>query len=453
MQAEIVICGAGIAGISAAYHLSVKNGIDNIFLLDERPPLSLTSDKSTECYRNWWPDPSMIALMNHSIDLMEEIALQTRNVIHMNRRGYLYVTSNLDPISSLLVELKAISENGGGEIRYFAGDGKSTTYRPALVEGFEDQPSGADLITDKGIINKYFPYLTDQTQAVLHVRRAGWLSAHQLGTYLLDQSRLHGVNLLYARLESLHFQNGKIKAVQLSDGTIIETSHFINAAGPMFDQVGKMAGLNIPVFHELHQKSSFRDPLGIIPRNAPLLISMDPLILPWTDEERSYLLEESEANEFLLMELPSGAHLRPEGGPGSQIVLLLWDYQTKVIKPVFPPHLEELHAEVTLRGLTQLVPGLAAYIERRGRMVLDGGYYTRTIENRPLIGPTSVRGYYLMGAFSGYGIMSACAAGDLLARYLCERDLPGYASTFLLSRYDDPKYMGMIKTWRDQGQL
>src|SRR5256886_11256899 len=37
-----------------------------------RSPLSLTSDKSTECYRNWWPGPGddMVALMNRSIDLL-----------------------------------------------------------------------------------------------------------------------------------------------------------------------------------------------------------------------------------------------------------------------------------------------------------------------------------------------------------------------------------------------
>ena len=56
-SAEVVICGAGLAGISAAYYLTVKQGISDVVLIDERPPLTLTSDKSTECYRNWWPGP------------------------------------------------------------------------------------------------------------------------------------------------------------------------------------------------------------------------------------------------------------------------------------------------------------------------------------------------------------------------------------------------------------
>ena len=65
--AEIVICGAGIAGVAAAYHLAVRRGVSDIVLVDERPPLSLTSDKSAECYRNWWPGRArQVAAMNRN---------------------------------------------------------------------------------------------------------------------------------------------------------------------------------------------------------------------------------------------------------------------------------------------------------------------------------------------------------------------------------------------------
>jgi len=53
--ADVVICGAGIAGISAAYHLAVRRGVREVVIVDDQPPLSVTSDKSTECYRNWCP--------------------------------------------------------------------------------------------------------------------------------------------------------------------------------------------------------------------------------------------------------------------------------------------------------------------------------------------------------------------------------------------------------------
>ena len=84
--AEVVICGCGITGVAAAYFLS-RAGITDIAIVDERPPLSLTSDRSTECYRNWWPDATMLALMNRSIDLMEALTDERGNVCRMHRRG------------------------------------------------------------------------------------------------------------------------------------------------------------------------------------------------------------------------------------------------------------------------------------------------------------------------------------------------------------------------------
>ena len=92
---KTVICGAGIAGIATAYHLAVRHGMQDILLVDDLPALSLTSDKSTECYRNWWPGPgdAMVALINRSIDLMEDYASQSGNIFHINRRGYLYMTA------------------------------------------------------------------------------------------------------------------------------------------------------------------------------------------------------------------------------------------------------------------------------------------------------------------------------------------------------------------------
>ena len=65
---DAVVCGAGIAGIASAYALA-NAGLQRVLIVDPGAPLSLTSDKSTECYRNWWPGPgdAMVSLMNRSI--------------------------------------------------------------------------------------------------------------------------------------------------------------------------------------------------------------------------------------------------------------------------------------------------------------------------------------------------------------------------------------------------
>src|SRR4051812_43718406 len=94
-SAKIVICGAGIAGIAAAYSLTRDHGARDVVIVDEGAPLSLTSDKSTEAYRNWWPGPdtAMTAFMNRSLDGIEAIAHATGNRINLNRRGYVYATA------------------------------------------------------------------------------------------------------------------------------------------------------------------------------------------------------------------------------------------------------------------------------------------------------------------------------------------------------------------------
>lgn len=453
-SAEIVICGAGIAGISAAYHLAVRHGLKNVVLVDERAPLSLTSDKSTECYRNWWPGPgdAMVALMNRSIDIMEVLARQSGNVFHLNRRGYLYLTADQARRESMIREASEPAGLGAGELRMHIGQPGETPYQPSPMEGFEDQPTGADLILDPDIIHEHFPCLSEHVVAALHVRRAGWFSAQQLGMYLLNQARAHGVRLVNAHVTQVRQVNGRVDSVILDSGEVLSTRYFVNAAGPCLKEVGNLLGLDLPVYCELHLKVAFKDVLKVVPRHAPLLIWTDPQRLSWSPDEAA-LLSEDEGTRFLLEEMPSGVHTRPEGGADSDIILMLWEYQLHEIEPVWPPPLDEQYPEIALRGLATMIPGLKAYFNKSPRPVLDGGYYTKTRENRPLIGPLPVEGAYLIGALSGYGLMASCAAGELLASHLTGSALPPYAPSFALDRYQDPGYQRMLRDWGDSGQL
>ena len=447
--ADVVICGAGIAGVAAAHYLS-KAGIKNVLLLDERPPLSFTSDRSTECYRNWWPDAEMLALMNHSIDLMEVLADESGNVFRMNRRGYLYVTANESSIVNLEAASRRTSDLGAGPLRVHSSS--SLYYRPSPAEDFHNQPTGADLLIGNELIHEYFPYITDCAVAALHVRRAGWLSAQQLGMYLLETARRRGVRFESAQVTDVDVMKGCVKGVRLSSGESVDSPIFINAAGPYLKDVGKLLGIDLPVHTELHLKAAVKDTLGVVGREAPLLIWTDPQSLPWVDEEREALSEDDETR-WLTDPFPAGVHTRPEGAGESQTILMLWEYQTKVMEPIWPPQMDEQYPEVALRGLSAMLPRMKEYFVRMPRPQLDGGYYTKTSENRPLVGPMSVAGAFVIGAVSGYGIMSACGVGDLLATHVTGGKLPSYAPAFELSRYENPEYMQQLENWGENGQL
>jgi glycine/D-amino acid oxidase-like deaminating enzyme len=109
--------------------------------------------------------------------------------------------------------------------------------------------------------------------------------------------------------------------------------------------------------------------------------------------------------------------------------------------------------EIVLRGMTTLSPGLAAYLQKLPKTYVDGGYYTKTRENRPLIGPLPVEGAYLFAALSGFGLMASCAGGELLAAHVTGGPLPSYAPAFQLDRYDDPDYCRRLDDWGSTGQL
>src|SRR5439155_1074717 len=212
--AEIVICGAGIAGIATAYHLAVRRGVQGIVLVDERPPLSLTSDKSAECYRNWWPGPGhdMVQLMNRSIDLLEELARESGNLFRMNRRGYLFATA-------------------------------------------------------------------DPAQVPLFVERA-------------HEAAMRGIGP--ARIYTTGGRVGDVQVSARGGSVTIATRRLVNAAGPYVGRVGRLLGLEIPVFCERHAKVAFNDVLGAVPRSAAVTIWTDPIRLPWSDEERAELAASEE---------------------------------------------------------------------------------------------------------------------------------------------------------------
>ncbi len=445
-KANVVICGAGIAGVSAAYHLA-RAGFKDILLVDPLSPLSLTSNMSTEGYRNWWPDPQLLALMNRSIDLLEQLAEESGNMFRMNRRGYLYVTGSPAKTEAFAERAARIANQGAGQLRTHSHTDAS--YSPNADLG---DASGADLLLDPALLHRHFGCLTDQALAALHVRRAGWLSAQQLGMYLLERARELGVRLESARVERVDQAGGRVKAAVLSSGERVECGMFVNAAGPFLKDVGRLLGVDLPVQTELHLKISFNDHLDIIPRNAPLMIWDDEQLLPWDDEERTALRSDPES--LWLTELfPPGVHARAEGSNANQTVLMLWDYAAKPMEPTFPPPLDELYPELVLRGLSSMLPGLRRYFGRAPRPYIDGGYYVKTPENRLLVGPLPVQGAYVIGALSGYGIMSCCAAGELLAAHVSGSALPDYASAFLFSRYSDPEYLKSLSLLDNSGQL
>jgi sarcosine oxidase subunit beta len=422
-----------------------------VVVVDEREPVTLTSARGTQGFRNWFPGPddAIVKLMNRSIDRLEEIASETGDLFRLTRRGYLFLTADRAQVERMRAEGEMLSGYGAGKLRVHERGG---SYLPGDA-GRDGAPSdGADLLLDPEAIRRHWPAVTPDAIAALHVRRAGWFDAIALARWYVERAAAAGVEIVRARVTGVEQQGGRVTGVTLDDGTTIATGRVILCAGPGMPDALRMLGVEIPLFHELHGKLTMRDTERALPRETPMLIWTDPPELAWTADERAAIARDGEHE--VLGPLPGGIHVRPLDEGARDLIYLIWTYHTEPCAPVEPPTFPRWYGESLVRGIARALPAFARYAGRAHEGVVDGGYYCKTPDNRPIVGPLGLEGAFVLGAISGYGIMSSHACAELLGAHVTGDALPAYAVAVSPARHEDPAYAARLARWDARsGQL
>jgi D-arginine dehydrogenase len=414
--------------------------------------MALTSAASGENYRNWWPHQVMTEFTDRSISLMEAIARDTGNRIHMTRRGYALATRRDRP-EDLIDALHAGYGTDSGAIRVHDNAG-ATGYAPPAAS-WEQAPDGVDVLLDRALIRRTFPSFAADVATVIHIRRAGDISGQQLGQYMLERVRDAGGRLVAGRVVGIERGTRFVLAIERAEGTTLplHADMIVNAAGPYLGAVAAMLGETLPVRTVLQQKIAFPDRRGAIPRTMPFAIDLDQQSIDWTEEERAALAAEPEL-AFLAAPMPGGIHCRPDGGESGRWIKLGWAYNATPSAPVAAPDFDPHFPEIVLRGASRLNPSLKAYYGNLPRERIHyGGYYTMTAENWPLVGRMKTDGAFVIGALSGFGTMAACAAGELCAQSIAGVSLPAYAEKLGLARYRDLALLATLRVAADKGVL
>ncbi len=443
---EIAIVGGGIVGIACAYYLSQKYKKHNILLIDCRDPMSYTTAQSGDNYRDWWPSQTMTAFTSHSIALMQDIARQTNNEIHLKQRGYLLCTRRRH-IDDLLTTLNANYDSASEQVRLYQND---RAYHDPFDADWQDSVTGVDILANPALIQQYFPWLSTEIQHAIHIRQAGDFSSQQMGQWMLAKLKQTGLQRLKGQL--INVQQNKDYQLEIETEEGVQTIHadiFINAAGPFLGEVAQMLGQNLPINNVFQQKIAFQDKLGAVSREQAFSIDIDNTQLDWTTEERK-ALEDDDELRWLSKPIDGGIHCRPEGQ--GNWIKLGWAYNRATSIPkqqqelIQDKRFDHAFPEIVLRGAARLNPNLAPYIDSLPTgLVHYGGYYTLTDENWPLIGPLDHSGAFVAGALSGFGCMSACATGELCADWVNGGKLPEYAQALSLARYEDTKLMAELE--------
>ena len=449
---EILVIGAGMAGLATAYYLAVEHKRSRVLIVDEGQPMALTSAQSGENYRNWWPHPTMAAFTDHSTDLMEDIARRTDNRIHMTRRGYLLVTRDEEPDELLRQLDTGYGASSASLIRQH--EGSSQTYSPPLSADWQTAPDGVDVLRGRDFIRRYYPAFDNQIATALHIRRAGDISGQQLGQYMLETMRPLGAQFQQARVVDIA-RTDRFLVDVVADGERqgIKADIIVNAAGPFASHISAMHGEKLPMHNVLQQKIAFVDRDRAVDRKMPFAIDLDGQTLAWSPEEREALAAAPELAR-LLAPMPGSIHCRPDGGDHGQWIKLGWAFNSEPSEPTREPELNPYFPEIVLRAASRLQPALRQYLGALPRdRIHYGGFYPMTKENWPLIGPARTPGVFLTAALSGYGTMSACAAGDLCARAVVGAASPSFASVLSLARYENKVLMDELNSAESRGLL
>jgi 4-methylaminobutanoate oxidase (formaldehyde-forming) len=204
-------------------------------------------------------------------------------------------------------------------------------------------------------------------------------------------ARERGVQFFtHTRVQSVTLKEGRIHEVMTDRGTI-RTEVVVNAAGQWAGEIGRMVGLNLPVTPMAHLYLITK-PIAGVRHDFPTM--RDPDLLVYFREEVGGLItggyERQPAPWFL------------DGIPA--------DFNNKLLKPDwerFTPLMENAIRRVPALEAAEII----TLLNGPEGFSPDGEY---------LLGPTSVKGFWVAAAFCAHGLAGAGGIGKAIAEWIID---------------------------------
>jgi sarcosine oxidase subunit beta len=367
-QCDAVVIGGGIVGTATAFWLS-RAGLD-VVLVEMRDGLStLTTPASAECFRAQFTEPAMAALAIPSIEMFEHfdevIGIADYN-ISIKQQGYLFLTDNPETVDDL-------KENIAQQHKLGVTDSQ-------FLEGEE--------------ILKRFPFVSSSVLAATFRQRDGWLSCHETTQGFAKGSTARF--FLNTKASGIQTDEKGVCGVETDRG-ILQTRNVINAAGPFAGEVGRMAGVDLPLEPVRRQKVYVRTSVAV-PPEAPFTVDVNNNCY-WRPEAGGVIIGWVDADE-------------PVSQPKERVPTD-WEFPALTLDKVkrLTPFFEEIEKTV-----------------RQPDMDTSAGYYMYTPDDQPLIGQVpEVPGFYVNCGYWA-GVMLSPQAGkrisDLVTGAMDPKDNP-----------------------------
>ena len=368
-QAEIVIIGGGIIGCSTAYHLA-KEGAKDVVVLEGGQLTNGSTWHAAGLVGQLRSSANITQLLKNSVELYKNLEAETGLATGWKMNGGLRLACNKDRWTE--VKRQATTAHSFGLPMELLTAKEAQDLWPLM--DVSDVEGAAFLPTD-GQANP-----SDITQSLAKGARMRGVKFH-------EQTRVTGIKV----------ENGRVVGVSTNQGDII-CEKVVNCCGQWAKEVGRMAGVNVPLQPVEHQYM-VTEPLtpSPVPGDLPTLRDPDRLIY-FKEEVGGLVMGGYEPNPIAWAK---------KGIPKNFYFSLLnenWD------------HFEQLMEQALFR-----VPAL----ETAGVRTLTNGPESFTPDGNFILGEApEVKNFFVGAGFNAFGIASGGGAGKALAEWVLAGEPP-----------------------------
>ena len=361
-HAQVVIIGGGVGGASIAYHLTLM-GWKDVVILERHELTSGSTWHSAGLIGQMRSDANLTRMMHYSTDLYRKLKDETGHDPAWREVGGLRLASSAERMEDLK-RLVGMAKSFGVPMDLVTAKEAMDLFPIMNPDGI----AGAAFTPNDGVIDP-----TGLTNALA-------TGAKQRGARIFTDTNVERINLV----------NGRIHDVVTDKGTI-ETEIVVNAAGQWGGEVGKMVGLTLPIVPMAHLYIITK-PIKGVEHNFPTLRDPD-LLVYWREEVGG---------------LVTGGYERKPEPFGLNGIPRNFKYQ------LLPPDWERFTP--LMENSIRRVPA----VETAEVVQLLNGPEGFTPDGEFLLGPTSVKGFWVACAFCAHGLAGAGGIGKTMAEWIID---------------------------------
>lgn len=366
-SAKIVIVGGGIVGCSVAYHLG-KMGITDVLLLERGKLTSGSTWHAAGLVGQLRTSANITQLLGYSVALYDRLEQETGLATGWKRNGGLRLACNAE--------------------RWTEVKRQATT---ATSFGLE-----MHLLTPKEAQELWPLMQVDDVVGAAFLPTDGQASPSDIAMSLAKGARMGGVTIAEGvAVNDIEVEDGRVRAVLTGKGRI-ECDKLVICAGQWSRELGRKAGVNVPLVPVQHQYL-ITEPIDGVTSTLPTLRDPDRLTY-WKEEVGGLVMGGYE---------PNPKPWAVEGFPETfEFQLLDSDLD----------HFEPLLELAAGRVPAMQTAGIKEFINGPESFTPDGNF---------ILGEApEVRGIFVGAGFNAFGIASGGGAGMVLAEWVAKGEPP-----------------------------